>query len=580
MSDDEQNNSNEKPNPLTGAARRRKPFTRMIDVSDQFMYETFEVGADLSGDELKIEPSNATARPEEPPEATESSSGLSTLLTPGAQLEEDESPQTTALSSLLQSTGEFVRPTKPVKQPLGSSSEAATEKPPTSGFGALLGGAQPANRSASELPEPPQTFTAPPAFGLPPAHPPQQPTPMYSPQPGKSPLPVLPKYVPTQKSAPAQPAANHQQASASQAPSTPQAKPGEPAPLQQQPPQTFTRHDTSASPAPRPAQPARPASNASPQLPPQQSGQPVPTRPAASDAPVVKPAAQATPPVEPRPPVPPQPGPQAAPRVASSLTPGLGFEVPPNPFGRLTEPNEPSQSNQGIPAQRAESENNFAPSPFSAPQTDETYEPKPYEPKSFVPDSFRSEPEPFRPEPISREDQAPAPPVQPQSGRPPEPPAKPSGLMGSLQPKSSPGLGLGRTQPPFTAPSGQNSSPPTAHQAPHSSSQEEQTDLDDLIFNSEEPNEPPTSNQTSLSARHKTVRRADFTRPRIPQLDPKDSDVVAASQSEEVGTSATHQSNRGNRPGRPKPKRSFMQRLGDFFGQMKSAVRKLFKDED
>jgi hypothetical protein len=102
------------------------------------------------------------------------------------------------------------------------------------------------------------------------------------------------------------------------------------------------------------------------------------------------------------------------------------------------------------------------------------------------------------------------------------------------------------------------------------------TDLDDLIFNSEEPNEPPTSYRTEMSARHKTVRRADFTRPRIPQLDPKDADVIAAASGAQTPASPS-----GSRaPGRPKPKRSFFVRLKEFFAQLGSAWKKAFKDEE
>lgn len=680
MNDDEQNNSNEKPNPVTGSARRRKPFTRMIDVSDQFMYETFEVGADLSGDELKIEPSNTTARPEEPAEATQSSAGLSTLLSSGTHdhlPQDDEGQQTTALSSLLQSTGEFVRPTKPEKQPLEGAAGTASEKPATSGFGALLGTPQPANHAPTERPEQPQAFSPPPAFGLPPAHPPEQPTPIYSKQPGQSPLPVLPKYVPTQKGSPSQSQAPSKMGAAPQVPSAPQAKPAQPAPLQQKPPQTFTRQDPPAAPAqsgtpaprpaqlaqpgaqaPRPAQPAQPGSQVPRSAQPAQPGAQAPrlAQPAQSGAQAARPApspdpqhpsapapAQATPPATPKPAVPPAPAPArpspGSPRVASSLTPGLGFEVPENPFGRLTGTSEPSQSNQGMPAQEMQpfqsnqglpaqapspetqpsrsefeeqeplpspfappahtefqkqeplpspfsrpaqngsSEGSFSPSPFASAQVEQPYESKPYEPQPFIPDSFRSDPEPPQPQSPLHHEPAPEPPARPQSGRPPEPPSRPSGLMGSLQSKSGPGFG--RSQSPFTSPSAQHNTSQPAQPAPTSRLQEEPTDLDDLIFNSEEPTEPPTSNQTSLSARHKTVRRADFTRPRIPQLDPKDSDVVAASQTPELANSTGHLApSKGARPGRPKPKRGFMQRLGDFFGQMSTALRKLFKDED
>lgn len=533
MNDDEQNNSNEKPNPLAGGAKRRKPFTRMIDVSDQFMYETFEVGADLSGDELQIQPSNLDARPEEPSEVTQSSSGLSSLLGSGAHDslndEQKESPQVTTFSSLLQATGEFVKPTKIDKQPLDPASQDGFGRSGVNTFGSLPGGAE----AETSQPEPAQSFSPPPAFGLPPAQPPQQNAPLYTPRPGQSPLPVLPKYVPNQKSSAPAPAASPQQSGQPAAPqNAAQPQPVQPA-LPPKPPQ------------PKPVQQAEPQRPASP-----------------------------PPPFQPSSAVPAKPSSAAPPRVASSLTPGLGFEAPANPLlGRLNEV-EPSQSNQSLPAQ------NPAPS-FShqnmpaqeVPLANAPLQEEPYR-EAPVPESFQGAP--FQEATVG---EPPQPPGPPHSGRPPEPQQRPSGLMGSLQGKS--GLGFGRSQSPFAPPGSEANQPQPVQQIPSPS--DAPADLDDLIFNSDEPTEPPTSHQTTLSARHRTVRRADFTRPRIPQLDPQDSDVVAASQAPNVEhreESAIKAQSKVGRPGRPKPKRGFGKRFSDFLGQIGSAFRKLFKDED
>ncbi len=528
MNDDEQNNSNEKPNPLAGGAKRRKPFTRMIDVSDQFMYETFEVGADLSGDELQIQPSNLDAR-EEPPEVTQSSSGLSSLLGSGAHDslndEQQESPQVTTFSSLLQATGEFVKPTKIEKQPLDPASQNGFGRSGSQTFGSLPGGPQ----AETAQPDPAQSFSPPPAFGLPPAQSPQQNAPLYTPRPGQSPLPVLPKYVPNQKSSVPAPAASPQQSVQPAAP--PNAAP------------------------PQPVQPAQPP-------------QPKPVQ-------QVTPQSPASPPRPFQPTVPAKPSSAAPPRVASSLTPGLGFEAPANPLlGRLNEV-EPSQSNQGLPAQNpvpASSHQNLPAQevPFpNVPLQEEPYREAPV-PESFQGALFQE---------ATAAGEPPQPPGQPHSGRPPEPQQRSSGLMGSLQGKS--GLGFGRSQSPLAPPGSEANQPQPVQQMP--SPPDAPADLDDLIFNSDEPTEPPTSHQTTLSARHRTVRRADFTRPRIPQLDPQDSDVVAASQAPNVehrGESANKAQSKVGRPGRPKPKRGFGKRFSDFLGQIGSAFRKLFKDED
>lgn len=571
MNDDEQNNSNEKPNPLAGGAKRRKPFTRMIDVSDQFMYETFEVGADLSGDELQIQPSNLDARPEEPSEVTQSSSGLSSLLGSGAHDslndEQKESPQVTTFSSLLQATGEFVKPTKIDKEPLDPASpQDGFGRSDVNTFGSLPGGAE----AETAQPDPAQSFSPPPAFGLPPAQPPQQNAPLYTPRPGQSPLPVLPKYVPNQKSSAPAPAASPQQSVQPSAPPkaaplqpVQPAQPPQPKPVQQATPQ-------------RPASPPPPFQSAPPQ--PQQTAQQPQARPVsqAQQFPPqqpVQPAAQRRP-SDQAPPssaLPAKPSSAAPPRVASSLTPGLGFEAPANPLlGRLNEV-EPSQS---LPAQ------NPAPS-FShqnmpaqeVPLANVPLQEEPYR-EAPVPESFQG-----APSQEARVGEPPQPPVPPHSGRPPEPQQRSSGLMGSLQGKS--GLGFGRSQSPFAPPGSEANQPQPVQQIPSPS--DASADLDDLIFNSDEPTEPPTSHQTTLSARHRTVRRADFTRPRIPQLDPQDWDVVAASQAPNVEhreESAIKAQSKVGRPGRPKPKRGFGKRFSDFLGQIGSAFRKLFKDED
>jgi len=545
MNDDEQNNSNEKPNPLAGGAKRRKPFTRMIDVSDQFMYETFEVGADLSGDELQIQPSNLDARPEEPSEVTQSSSGLSSLLGSGApdslNDEHKESPQVTTFSSLLQATGEFVKPTKIDKEPLDPASHFGRSDVHT--FGSLPGGAE----AETAQPDPAQSFSPPPAFGLPPAQSPQQNAPLYTPRPGQSPLPVLPKYVPNQKSSAPAPAASPQQ---SVQPTAPQ-KAAPPPPFQSAPPQP---QQTAQQPQ------ARPVSQVQ-QSPPQQ-----PVQPAAQQ----RPSDQAPPSSA----LPAKPSSAAPPRVASSLTPGLGFETPANPLLERLNEVEPSQSNQSLPAQ------NPAPS-FShqnmpaqeVPLANAPLQEEPYR-EAPVPESFQGAP--FQEATVWEPPELPGP---PHSGRPPEPQQRSSGLMGSLQGKS--GLGFGRSQSPFAPPGSEANQPQPVQQIPSPS--DAPADLDDLIFNSDEPTEPPTSHQTTLSARHRTVRRADFTRPRIPQLDPQDSDVVAASQAPNVEhreKSAIKAQSKVDRPGRPKPKRGFGKRFSDFLGQIGSAFRKLFKDED
>lgn len=370
---DEQNNSNEKRNPLNNAQKRRKPYTRMIDISDQFMYETFEMGADLSGEEKQIAPQDLPARPEEQPEMTGSNSGLGALLGSGEHdkaEEPAENPQATTFSSLMQATGEFQKPKN-------------VEKP--------------------------------------------------------SPLPVLPKYVPRQKPA----------KSASQ---------GVP------------------EPAPLPAAPPPPAFG--------------------------------------------------LPRAGAPQPPGAGFAAPEPPTLL-----QPGQSNQGMPAQPHAPAN-----PFQSNQVIPAQPPAPSPPP------------------------APAP---PNSGRPPAPIQKPVGITPPVPPTAAP---TQRSEAPSPGPIQQAAPvPPPLNSVPLMQVPDMNTDLDDLIFNNQNPEEPPTSYRTEMSARHKTVRRADFTRPRIPQLDPKDSDVVASSSPvSDV---------------RPRSKRSFFQRLKDFFAQVGSASRKLFKDD-
>lgn len=346
--DDEQNNSNEKRNPLNNAQKRRKPFTRMIDISDQFLYETFEMGADLSGEEKQIAPQDLPARPEEQPDMTGSSSSLGALLGSGEHdkaEEPAENPQVTTFSSLMQASGEFQKPKN-------------VEKP--------------------------------------------------------SPLPVLPKYVPQQK------------------------------------------------PAKSPSQ-----------------GVPAPS---------------------PR---------SAAPPPAFGLPPAAA----PQPQNTPILQNVPAQKPQNSPAQ--------PPAPFPPP--------------------------------------APAPP----SGRPPAPMQKPVEITPPVQPKATP---TPRSEVPSPGPIQQDAPvPPPLKSVPLMQVPDMNMDLDDLIFNNQNAEEAPTSYRTEMSARHKTVRRADFTRPRIPQLDPKDSDVVASSPP--ISNV------------RPKPKRSFMQRLKEFFAQVGSASRRLFKDD-
>ncbi len=68
MSNDDQDNSQQS-GINRDQARKRKNFTRMMgiggeEIDDQFMYETFEMGADLSGEDKNILPANPAPRPE------------------------------------------------------------------------------------------------------------------------------------------------------------------------------------------------------------------------------------------------------------------------------------------------------------------------------------------------------------------------------------------------------------------------------------------------------------------------------------------------------------------------------------
>lgn len=83
--------------------------------------------------------------------------------------------------------------------------------------------------------------------------------------------------------------------------------------------------------------------------------------------------------------------------------------------------------------------------------------------------------------------------------------------------------------------------------------------LEDMILKAQ-PEEVPFGTSNEGSARHRTVRRADFTRPRIPGLQQESSRHIT--QETPV----------------PKSKRKFGQKLGDFFKQLNTALKSLFRD--
>ncbi len=83
--------------------------------------------------------------------------------------------------------------------------------------------------------------------------------------------------------------------------------------------------------------------------------------------------------------------------------------------------------------------------------------------------------------------------------------------------------------------------------------------LQDMILWAQPEEDIPFGTELSVSARHRTVRRADFTRPRIPGLQQESPRHI---------TQETPM---------PKPKRGLVQKFKDFFKQVRSAL-KTFKD--
>ncbi|MBX9671456.1 MAG: hypothetical protein K2X93_27955 [Candidatus Obscuribacterales bacterium] len=107
MGDDESYSQDTNEQSQASQRPKRKAYTQMMNLpSDQFMWETFEMGADLSGDEKQILPANPEARPELSTPKSETSSGLSSLLDGEAEGSEPDNPQVTTFSSLL-NTGQF-----------------------------------------------------------------------------------------------------------------------------------------------------------------------------------------------------------------------------------------------------------------------------------------------------------------------------------------------------------------------------------------------------------------------------------------------------------------------------------------
>ncbi len=107
MGDDESYSQDTNEQSQASQRPKRKAYTQMMNLpSDQFMWETFEMGADLSGDEKQILPANPEARPELSTPKSDTSSGLSSLLDGEADGSEPDNPQSTTFSSLL-NTGQF-----------------------------------------------------------------------------------------------------------------------------------------------------------------------------------------------------------------------------------------------------------------------------------------------------------------------------------------------------------------------------------------------------------------------------------------------------------------------------------------
>jgi len=92
-------------------------------------------------------------------------------------------------------------------------------------------------------------------------------------------------------------------------------------------------------------------------------------------------------------------------------------------------------------------------------------------------------------------------------------------------------------------------------------------DLEEMILRAQ-PQESPFGTTNDLSARHRAIRRADFTRPRIPQLQ-QDSGRHSTQEKDLVRESTVDE---------PKPKRRAVQKLKDFFKQISSALKSLTKD--
>jgi len=194
-----------------------------------------------------------------------------------------------------------------------------------------------------------------------------------------------------------------------------------------------------------------------------------------------------------------------------------------------TAPEAPLQSFQP-PASPVSPAQPAAPSPFARPvgsqlsqAQDQPYVPAPFAKPGTTP-APRAEEKPYVPSPFAKHAPAPAQPQQPTPQVPPPLDSVPLVQVPNMQPQ--------------------------------------QQDLDDLIFKNERPpverppaERPPTEmyGEQSASAKHRAMRRADFTRPRIPSLDPPNKDIIDP----------------------PKQKRSFGDRMRDFL----HAFKRLFKDD-